>query len=87
MALLPRETVLAAVTSGIAPFLGQNMARAAVRGQAARLWGVPGPVDDASVERLLVELSPGLAVFVGRAKAEQVFGEIRTGLKLKRDAR
>ena len=80
MPLHPRQATVDVLTSGLAPYLGPSVARSAVLGVVARV-ALAGPVlDDAGVERILGELRPGLSVFVGRDKAEEVMVAIRKKL-------
>jgi hypothetical protein len=56
--------------------LGPAMARASVAGIASRL-GLEPPLAQRDVARLLDALAPGLAVFIGRARAELALAELR----------
>ena len=72
----PVEVVVAA----LAPYLGSNMARAAVNGQQLKL-GLSPRLDGGDLEKLLDALMPGLGVFVGRDKTRQVAEEIRRAVR------
>lgn len=75
-----RDDSFDVIARALAPFLGENMARAAVRSNAAKL-GLDGPAPArAEIETLLAALRPGLAVFVGRDKTERVLDDVRREL-------
>jgi hypothetical protein len=72
-----RRDALEVIVQALAPFLGGNMARAAVQANAAKL-GLHAPLfvaDD--IERLLAAMRPGLAVFVGRDKTDKILDDAR----------
>ena len=60
------------LVSVLAPYLGEHMARAAVRSHAEKLGLGSRPPDPEQLEDLLEQLHRGLAVFVGRPKAEAI---------------
>jgi hypothetical protein len=64
------------VVEALAPYLGGNMARAVVRGQALKL-GLSATLDGPDLDRLLEAMAPGLAVFVGRDKTRMLTAEIQ----------
>lgn len=74
-----RDPLLAVIVNGLAPYIGANMARAAVDNQVdkLRLRGALRPDD---LDRLLAAIEPGLAVFVGRPKTAQIVAEIQASL-------
>jgi hypothetical protein len=72
----PVEVVVAA----LAPYLGSNMARAAVNGHQLKL-GLSPTLDGPDLDKLLDALMPGLGVFVGRDKTRQVADEIRRAVR------
>jgi hypothetical protein len=78
-----RDPVLDVVARALAPYVGENMARAAVDGQCAKL-GLTGALDDAQVDALLAVLAPALGVFVGRDKALGVLAEVRRAVAASR---
>jgi len=80
-----RDPVLDVVARALAPYVGENMARAAIDGQCAKL-GLDGDLTDADIERLLGVLAPALGVFVGRGKAQGVLEEIRRAVSASRSA-
>ncbi len=71
---------LDAIARVLAPYLGENMARAAVRGHAERLGLRGSHPAGADLERLLDALGPGLGVFVGRDKTQRILDEVRSAL-------
>jgi hypothetical protein len=71
----------------LAPYLGENMARAAVRGHAEKLGLRPARLADRDVESLLQAVQPGLVVFVGREKTLQLLDEVRDALDPRRGSR
>jgi hypothetical protein len=75
MAQEPARSAVHVVVEVLAPYLGGNMARAAVRGQASKL-GLSPTLDGSDLDRLLEALAPGLAVFVGREKTRALTAEI-----------
>lgn len=83
----PGADVLDVVVRVLAPYLGENMARASVRGHAERL-GVRGDrMLTGDLESLLAALGPGLSVFVGRDKTARILDEVRAALDAPRSAR
>ncbi len=72
---------MALIVDALATDLGRTMARASVEGIAARL-GLKAPLTRDEQATLLRALSPGLAVFVGKAAAEQTLFEVHVRLGL-----
>jgi hypothetical protein len=64
----------------LSPYVGENMARAAVRSQTDKLGLAAGRLSPADVDRLLAAIAPGLGVFVGRDKTEKILDEARTAV-------
>jgi hypothetical protein len=60
----------------LAPYIGENMARASVRGHFEKL-GLGASVDADEIQKLADALGAGLSVFVGREKAIGILGEAR----------
>lgn len=81
MSILPtgRDPLLDLIVSGLAPYIGANMARAAVDAQVEKLR-LRGALGSDDIDRLLAAIEPGLAVFVGRQKTAQIGAEIRSAL-------
>ena len=75
--LVPREQAIRTIVDALATDLGPAMARASVVGLAERVGITGATATVAQVSRLLDELAPGLAVFVGRATAEETVGKLR----------
>jgi hypothetical protein len=71
------------IARALSPFLGENMARAAVRSNAQKLGLSGAPAAD-DCERLLAALRPGLSVFVGREKTDRVLDDVRRELEGRR---
>lgn len=83
----PGMDALDAIARVLAPYLGENMARAAVRGHAQRL-GLRGERPaEGEIERLLDALGPGLGVFVGRDKTQRILDEVRGALGVRSERR
>ena len=72
---------------GLAPYVGGNMARAAVEGHAHKLGLLGSELGQAGVDALLDTLSPGLHVFIGREKTAQIVAEIRAAVERARGRR
>jgi hypothetical protein len=66
-----------AIIRTLAPYLGPNMARAATLGHCEKLGLSSTSLDDTQLEGLLSALTPGLAVFVGRSKTDQIIETLR----------
>jgi hypothetical protein len=69
------RSAVSVVIEVLAPYLGGNMARAAVHGQASKL-GLSPTLEGHDLDRLLEAMAPGLAVFVGRDKTRALTAEI-----------
>ena len=74
------EAVLETGARIMAPYLGENMARASVRAHCQKLGIDGGEVTREKAEALLAKLATGLSVFVGREKGAAIVGEIRQAL-------
>jgi len=61
----------------LGPYVGENMARAAVRSQAEKLGFKAGRLTGDEIDRLLNAIAPGLGVFVGREKTQRILDEAR----------
>ena len=75
----PASSRFEQVVQALAPYLGENMARSAVRGHREKL-GLHPDLPGGELEVLIGALSPGLSVFVGREKTKEVTDGIRTAL-------
>ncbi len=71
------EAVLETAARIMAPYLGENMARAA---HCQKLGIEGGEVTREKAEALLSKLATGLSVFVGREKSAAIVEEIRQAL-------
>jgi len=78
MPLVPE--VIDTLVGVLSPYVGENMARAAVRSQADKLGLAKGRLSVADVDGLLAAIAPGLGVFVGRDKTERILAEARTAV-------
>ena len=74
------EAVLETAARVMAPYLGENMARASARAHCQKLGIEGGQVTREKAEALLTKLATGLSVFVGREKAAAIVEEIRQSL-------
>ena len=75
-----KSEVLAVVTRELTPYVGATMAAASVRAHCEKLGLSAETLSPEQVEALLLRLSQGLAVFVGREKAASILGTIRQSL-------
>ena len=71
-----RATAIDVVVATLSPFLGENMARAAVRGHKEKLNLHPN-LHGSDLDRLIEALGPGLSVFVGRERTREISDAIR----------
>ncbi len=74
------EAVLETAARVMAPYLGENMARASARAHCRKLGIEGGEVTQEKAEALLSKLATGLSVFVGREKSAAIVEEIRQAL-------
>ncbi len=63
-----REQVIGAIVRLLAPYIGENMARASTRGHCDKLGFKGARLRSEQIELLVSTLSSGLSVFVGREK-------------------
>lgn len=76
---MTRAEVAGSIVTVLAPFLGQNMAAAAVEAQIQKI--ATGEVLSAAETEALVEkLGRGLVVFLGRAKTAKVVESMRAAV-------
>lgn len=73
--------VFDAIIRVLAPFIGANMARAAVYSQKDRLELTRPDISQAEVDALLERLGPGLVVFVGREKTDRILDDARRAVE------
>lgn len=78
--------VLTALSSVLAPYVGPNMAKAAVESNLKRLQLEGGELGPAELAALLERLSKGLVVFVGEEKAAAVSEQMRRAVLWDGDA-
>ena len=79
----PRRAAADIVVSALAPYVGENMARASVSGHLYKL-GLGRELDGDGLDRLLAAIAPGLGVFVGRERTKQLTEEIRAAVVAER---
>jgi hypothetical protein len=77
-----REETTGSLVAVLAPFLGENMAGAAVQAQLQKVASGPGPLATPEVEALVEKLGRGLVVFLGRAKTAAVVDAMRSSVGL-----
>jgi hypothetical protein len=81
-----REQVMSTIMRTLAPYVGENMARAATLLHCEKLGFQAPQLSEPDVERLLEALAPGLHVFIGRKKTEDALQRIRQALADERGA-
>jgi hypothetical protein len=72
--------LLDVIVKTLAPYIGENMARASVRGQCDKLHLIPSAIRPEQVTTIVDALAPGLNVFVGRDKTAQIVDAIRRAI-------
>jgi hypothetical protein len=77
---MPPESVLDVVVRALTPLLGANMARAATRSQLEKLGIAGDTMDGEKIRQLLEAMRPGLNVFIGREKTDQVVAQVERDL-------
>lgn len=83
---MKESEVLAALSSVLAPYLGPNMAHAAVDSNLKRVKPSGGSLTPAELASLLGRLGKGLVVFVGEDKAETISKQMRQAVRWDGDA-
>ena len=80
---MTREETTGSLVAVLAPFLGENMAGAAVQAQLQKVAsGTAARLAPPEVEALVERLGRGLVVFLGRAKTAAVVNEMRAAVGL-----
>jgi hypothetical protein len=74
------EAVVEVAARIMAPYLGENMARASAWGQLQKLGTKGGEMTREQAESLLGKLATGLNVFVGRERSSAIVAQIREAL-------
>lgn len=77
---LAHDAVIEAIVTAVAPFLGENMARAATADQCRKLGLEGGELDAQQVDGLLSRIGKGLNLFVGRDQAARLIEQLRSDL-------
>ncbi len=76
IATVAKEQLIAILVRAFSPYVGTTMASASARGVCQRC--VPGTpsIDHAGVTAIIAELEPGLHVYIGKEKTQQVVREL-----------
>jgi hypothetical protein len=74
------ERAFDAIIRVLSPYLGDNMARAAVQSQREKLGLADQPLGAKDLEGFLDRLGPGLVVFVGREKTQRILDQVRVAV-------
>jgi predicted trehalose synthase len=77
---LDTDAVAEALARGVAPYLGENMARSAVQAHRDKM-ALGAALTQEQVEALIGRLGSGLNIFLGRDKSAQVVGELRRAVE------
>jgi hypothetical protein len=77
---IPRTTVAGTLTSVLAPYLGDTMARASVESQLEKLGFAEQALTWEQLTTLVEKLGQGLNVFLGRARASSLVETMKTAL-------
>jgi len=81
---MAHEDLIETIVTAVAPFLGENMARAATRDQCRKL-GIEGDrFEWQQVDGLLAQIGKGLNLFVGRDQAARLIEQLRRDLNQQR---
>ncbi len=81
------EAVCDQIVEGVAPYLGQTMARASVSTQRDKL-GIDGRhITIDQIEALVNKIGTGLIIFVGRDKSAQIVHELQSKVRAMGGAR
>ena len=67
--------------TALAPYIGAAMAGASLRGHCDKLGIAEGQVSEEQLEQLIAAITPGLHVFVGEAKTQELLRDIRMPLR------
>ena len=71
----------------LTPYIGRNIADASVKGYLARLGQAVTSVSPEDAEKLLGWIKPGLKVFIGEARTNQVVAELQQALERLEEAK
>jgi len=77
--MLTSEAV-AIMVRGLAPYIGETMARSAAQAQCQKLGVEGGSLNPEQLETLLGKLGSGLNIFLGRDKSALVMNDVRRAL-------
>ena len=73
-------TVLAAIATAMAPYIGKTMAQSSIAMHSKKV-GIDQTIDPSQFEELLRRLALGLNIFIGRDKTTALVDEIRSGVE------
>ena len=76
---MDKESAVARIASVLQPYVGKTMAEASLKAHWDKL-GIGERLNATQLDALVGRLASGLAVFVGREKAQSVVAEIRTAM-------
>jgi hypothetical protein len=75
-----KDQVIAILVRALSPYVGTTMAGASVRGVCGRLAVEGMALDRVRIQTILDALGPGLHVYVGKEKTQNVLREIWSAL-------
>ncbi len=67
----------------LAPYVGENMARAALEVSRRKLGVTHAEPNPAEVDALIEQMKPGLRVFLGAEQTQRILDQVRTALTSK----
>jgi hypothetical protein len=76
-----KEQLIALLVRAFSPYVGATMAGASARGVCERLAPDRSTIDHAGVTAILAELEPGLHVYIGKEKTDQVVRELWAAIR------
>ena len=76
-----KEQLIAILVRALTPYVGGAMAGASARGLCERFGADRPRLDKATIDAILLELEPGLHVYIGREKTRFVMRGISTALE------
>ncbi len=77
MPSIPKDRAVDTLVRAFAPYLGAAMAGAAVRGVCDRMGGTGASLERARMDAILASLEPGLHVYIGKDRTQQVMERVR----------
>jgi hypothetical protein len=76
-----KEQLIAILVRAFSPYVGATMAGASARGVCERCAPDMASIDHARVTAIFAELEPGLHVFIGKEKTQQVVHELWVAIR------